>query len=421
MYFIEMFQILGKGRYWTCIGRISYKNLQVNSLAFSLDTSLLSVGFGNTLCVYLSHNLRLKSILSVPAGMDGSANKLSISLPKSIDKSDLEKKQSQFIDRRKKMQILIKTLLEDNKTKPFLDQIHVRKVQRKKSRKAKTSNLSIDEKELIFNQVLASNELSLFQKINIFDKFNLRARTPVTQKTAFEEYCHSHDSKTLSNSLFRRIMNLPPKQRFRYCHSFENLRTRHPTSRNVNESFNRIFNFIRDSDSETLTNGFSSNTRPRKRTVSSSKDQISDKKSQTIFKPVKQSTQINHVVFCTGDFMHLVIVCTETRLLIWNLLTLRLQSSYKISVDKISVDLYSSLVAVFTKEHDFYVFLPNTPLPLYQRKIVPKIHGMAWIPRRYSKSRSLTVDWQASTELYFLSENQVNISVQQQQKTEKSI
>lgn len=380
-------------------------------MSFSLDTSLLSIGFGNTLCVYLSHNLRLKCILSAPAGMDGSANKLSISLPKSMDKSDLEAKQSQFIDCRKKMQVLIKTLLEENNTKPLLNQIRVRKVGKKKSKNTKILNLSIDEKELIFSQVLASNELSLFQKINIFDKFNLRARTPINQKTAFEEYCNSYDIKTLSNSLFKRIMNLSPKHRFQYCHRFESFRTRHPASKNVTASFKKNFNFIRGPENAALTNGFSSNTRPRKRTISSSKDQSADKKSLNIFKPNKQTTQINHVVFCTGDFMHLVIVCTESRLLIWNLLTLRLQSSYKISVDKISVDLYSSLVAVFTREHDFYVFLPNTPLPLYQRKCLPQIYGMAWIPRRYSKSRSLTVDWQATTELYFLSENQVNITI----------
>lgn len=43
------------------------------------------------------------------------------------------------------------------------------------------------------------------------------------------------------------------------------------------------------------------------------------------------------------------------------------------------------------------------PYTLYQRKNMPAIHGAAWIPRRYPKTQTLNLDWQATSQLYFLS------------------
>lgn len=55
-----------------------------------------------------------------------------------------------------------------------------------------------------------------------------------------------------------------------------------------------------------------------------------------------------------------------------------------------------------------YIFQPNVPLSIYQRRNLPRLYGAAWLPRRHPKNRSVVVDWQALSTLYFLTEEQVN-------------
>lgn len=38
---------------------------------------------------------------------------------------------------------------------------------------------------------------------------------------------------------------------------------------------------------------------------------------------------------------------------------------------------------------------------------MPSIEGLLWLPRRYPKQQSLVVDWQAISQLIFLSKEQV--------------
>lgn len=369
---------------------------------------MLSVGFGNTLCVYASETLRLKCALSAPPAFDGSTGRLTISLPNkrdttaiSKDKNDLKEQRVQFFERRKKMSGLIKKLLENSDAAIFQN-ISEKPAKVTRKRCKKPIELSVDDQELLFNQIMASTAINLFQKIILFERFNLHVRAPQKKQQSLTEYCHENRIEAISANLLRRMFNLPPKHKFAYSHKYAQLQQQHPNSNGLINSFNRLFNF-----GQKLTNGTAKSKRGRKRTISSSQDATKCSSDPVQPSLLKSTTQVNHVVFCTGEYAHLVVVCTDSRLLIWNLLTLRLQSSYKLAVDKIAVDMYTSLVAVITDKRHLYVFLPGTPIPLYQRRIETRIHGLTWIPRRFPKARSLTIDWQASTELYLLSEKQV--------------
>lgn len=393
---------------WTCIARTNYKNLPIKSLGFSFDTSLLGVGFGNTLCIYNPETLQLRCALSAPSGLDGSVSKMTITLPSNADKSDLDVRRKEFIGKCKKMRAAIQAVLENEETVSVTKKIKASEIRTADSYRNFDGKLSKDQKKMIFNQVLASNSLNLFQKIHIFDKFNLHGRVPTKSQKSYTEYCEQIDQTLENSNILGRMLNLSTKHKFKFAYKYHQSNLQKQRNRYTLNALKRVINCTKPIKSEVKTNGLSD-------------DEILQDPSATndnlCQKPI---VQITHVAFCTGEFAHLVIVCTEKRLLIWNLLTLRLQSAFKIDVDKMTVDLYTSLVAIVSKNHDLYVFLPNTPITLYQHKQLPKIDGLAWIPRQYPKSHSLTIDWQAHTELYFLSSDKQVLSIYNKKIRERS-
>lgn len=392
-----MYPPLDEQKVWYCIARTTYRNLPIHSLGFSADTSLLGVGFGNTLCLYTSETLKLKGALNAPAGLDGTISKISISMPK--DKKEDNEKRKRFMEKRKKLQAAIKSMLSGADTKTIINNLgnlNPTKCKATKAKKIDQKSMVTGEKSAVFNTILSSNNLSLFQKISMFDALNLHGRVPAKWKSAFEEYCERIDKDHHNLNIPARISNLSAKHRFKYALKYEH-HTKHGITvyPDTLRKLRRRINFSPTNEMQSQSNGHSD------------METDADEALKTRRSTQKSMAQLKHLVFCTGEFAHLVIACTDSRLLIWNLLTLRLQSSFKIHVDKIAIDPYTSLVAVTTRYNDLFVFLPNTPIPLYQQKSLPNVAGLAWIPRQYPRTHSLTIDWQAATELYFLSENQV--------------
>lgn len=274
-------------------------------------------------------------------------------------------------------------------------------------------HLTAQEQKLLFNRIMSLNVLNLFQKITLFDKFNLHATSPLVKQARFRRYIESHRVQMHEELLFNRSKSMTHRAKYKSSLKLHQYKLRRRKTIDLNHAVQRLIRFTSDARRPTTTktataaahtNGRADSEKlPKAEPTPEADDEVTIAPTT----PIKFTTQIKHVAFCSGEFSHLVIACTENRILIWNLLTLRLKSSLKLSVDRIVVDLYTSLVSAFTTANELFVFLPNTPLPLYQRANLPKILGAAWIPRRHPKPHSLTVDWQAITELYLLSENQV--------------
>lgn len=160
----------------------TYKHLSIRSLAFSADSSLLSVGFGNTLCVFTPDSLQLKCALSPAAGLDGSTNKITINLPDQNDddttptkKSPKKGNRAQLLERRRKSLQTIKEIT--NK----LENMRVKSLNNR-------APLSNEEQELIYKKIMAHNELNFYQKIEIFNMLALHSKAPANIKEKFTKY-----------------------------------------------------------------------------------------------------------------------------------------------------------------------------------------------------------------------------------------
>lgn len=339
-----------KGKVWYCIAKTNYKNLPINSISFSQDGSLLASGIGNTLCVWTSENLKLKCALSAPAGLDGSANKVLISVSDPNEKK-LSTKQKSVLDKRKKMLEQIKQLVEKGDQSLFKNVTSEKKrfIKSEKCAKLAPNDLKVKEQELIFKRIMNLQELNLYQKFELFSNLGICCRAPGELKFDLLKFLTNkkNDQTNLSSKIDKAVAQLSSTYKFTAKGKLHEYQTRRKLwnrqNNHKNASINQILSFGDNpkKNSQEKLNGNSDVKHVNG--VCAGKDSVTE-----IITPIKTIAQINHVLFCTGEFAHLAIICTENRLLIWNLLTLRLQTTLKLSVNKITIDPYTSLVAAFT-------------------------------------------------------------------------
>lgn len=392
------------------------------------------VGFGNALCIYIPETLCIKTVLTAPSGLDGQINKLIISKPKSLpsDKEMTKEEQNKRIkltENRKRNLEMIRSFLEDDDDKLLLKEIREKAKNQPqdidedvRTRMVPVSELGIEEKEKLFKPIIRMNELDFHQKLELFQKIGIPINVPADLEDKFRTYLiRTMNVEQQERYLENRFKDLSPNTIFTGQMRLENyLARRNPA---VNEGLHlKNVKFV-DDDITMSHNGTDDHV-----------DSMEiDDTSKWEADPIRKVAKVKHVLFATGDSSHFVIVCTENRLLIWNLLTLRLHGAFKLRVKLIVVDPCTSLVAAFTadrecKKNDFvisfrsiiffsfiyflfifsvYVFEPSKPYILYQRKDMPKIVGAVWLRRRHPKQQSLDVDWQSFSQLFFLTEMQV--------------
>lgn len=301
--------------------------------------------------------------MSAPAGLDGSANKILISVSDVAEKKltkIAETKQKTVLDKRKKMLEQIKALLEKDDKSLFKNVTSEKKrfVKSENCAKILPNDLKVKEQEMIFKEIMKLQELNLYQKFEVFSNLGICCRAPGELKFDLLEFLTNKKiiQTDLSNKIDRMVENLSSTYKFTAKRKLHEYQTRRKlwNRRNChkNASINKILSFG-DSPKKNSLNG-NSDVKPTNG-VCVAKEVMTEMTT-----PIKSIAQINHVLFCTGEYAHLAIICTENRLLIWNLLTLRLQTTLKLSVNKITIDPYTSLVAAFTINNERkFTFLNN--------------------------------------------------------------
>lgn len=372
---------------WLCVEQLSYKNLFVRKLNFSSDASTLAAGFGNILCVWSTNDFKLRTALSAPVTMDGSVNRVIIKLPNK--KSKAQKTIEKVVEERKKIVNLMRQVIEDN-NKDLVKNITEEKsryFKQKKLNSEKLNELSRGEKNSIFRKVLALNDLNFNQKIQILHKLHVFYKISNNIEGDIVEFLRKGIADEMQ--AFKRttwnMLSMRHDDRFK-------TQWRYRTWNSLNSKRNRRFVSVRK-----LLN---------RKVFTENVEKFKKHQANEDFLPIKNLTHITNVLFCSEELSHLVVVTTPKRLMLWNLLTLKLHGSFKINTKFVCLDPVTNLLAVFTKFNELFIFNLWPYLMLHRQKNIPDIYGAIWIPREFPKQKSLNVNWQAKSQLFFLNHNQ---------------
>ncbi|KAH8374219.1 hypothetical protein KR200_004982 [Drosophila serrata] len=392
--------IYKRGKMWNCVAQTSYRNLCIGSLCFSQDGSILAVGYGNILALYNSRDPRVpQHTLSCPPGLDGVIAKAQLRLAQ----TPLNGAKKDIVQQRQQLWGLLHSLIKSD-DKAVIEEAKALIVGQPFT--GKLLNQPEDaKKESVFKYIMKMPELDLHQKLQLLRRFGIDCTVPLAHKNRLMELLQQKTvlpeaSRMKLLKLDARLHRLHMRHRYKAKYRIDLLAKRRRNYENfVPQDVAALFSILKLDES----------SKPKKKekpqTGESNKTKTA-KRIPAMAAPVQGLALISHVQFGAGDQAHLVAVCTESRVLIWNLLTLRLQAGLKLSVRQLAFDPTTNLMAVITKNDELHVFQPNVPLPLYQRSNLPKTYGLAWLPRKQPKLSSINVDWQAQSSLLMLTHSQ---------------
>lgn len=388
---------------WMCVNVLTYKDLPVYSMNFSRDGTILAAGFENKLCLWEPDSGKLRQVLSAPPGVDGNIGALNIFLP-------AKNKSKAQVEEIKGYQKLVQDFL-DGLNEDIINDVTEKFRQRfVEAKKLKIGRIDSPEtKELIFRKVSQfANYLSFYQKTRVLDQldipFSVAGEDNVLIRYSIYKQKKLHAFRKLINF---KVKALPRKTRFK---TYVKLKTfLQSTGGGIERKPRWWKTYVNSRQVKTnQTDQKSDDTEESKQSNDSSDDEgdakmngVSNKNVAPVMAPMKMPTVIKFIEFGSNDYNHLVLVCTDHRIIIWNILTLRIEASVADEVNYLSIDPLTNLVAIVTKGNMLKVFQIYDLVPLYKRPM-PLIFGMVWVPRRQAKGRTFLVDWQSTSQLIFL-------------------
>nr|XP_014093620.2 WD repeat-containing protein 75 isoform X2 [Bactrocera oleae] len=411
----ESDNIYNKGKVWYCVAQTSYRNLPVESISFSQDGSVLAAGYGNTLCIYRAENLKLKAALTPPPGYDGVAPYIQVSLRHKDVDSPLK---DEFTPEKQKWWLQLFNDFVEKHDETLVKELEkfAEKCEKIEFNPKEVSAKEIDEetRKQLYNKIMDMHELNFFHKVLLFQRLGIRVNIRPEGRERLLAYLYDTILPEGERKCYRDVENevnrMSTRERYKAksrLHEYQKRLNKYDVEvQRKLLPLMEVLNFGDNSKGASLTNGnntrYDNSAATREKTEQSENTELVEE--ITDLEPI--TAQISKVQFAAGEWAHLVIVCTERRVLIFNLLTLRLHAACKLSVEHLAFDPISNLCAAFTKYNELYIFQPNVPLSIYQRRNLPRLYGAAWLPRRHPKNRSVVVDWQALSTLYFLTEEQ---------------
>ncbi|EDW64200.1 WD repeat-containing protein 75 [Drosophila virilis] len=388
--------IYKRGSMWSCAAQASYKRQPLGSICFSQDGSLLAAGYGSTMVLYDARTLRLLHALSTSAGYDGVVAKAQLRLAQ----MPVNGTRTEVTQQRQKLWSLLQTLLDSD------DQTLVQQARQLMASAPSSQGKSSDElkpqeiaKESVYKHIMQMSELGLHQKLQLLRRFGIECTVHEACQKRLKAYLQNCLVDPIAvqlrlRTLETRLHRLHPRQRFKAKQRLTRLSGRRKNYEQlVRQELLPLFSVLHLDET---TKAAAPTSAKRKRWSTQPVKKLAK------VAPLQSVAQISHVQFGAGAQAHLVAVCTETRVLIWNLMTLRLQAGLKLSVQQLAFDPLTNLIAAITRNDELHVFQPNVPLPVYQRSNLPKMHGLVWLPRRQPKQSSINVDWQAQSTLHML-------------------
>lgn len=332
--------IYKKGKTWYCIAQTSYKNLPIESISFSQDGSLLAAGYGNTLCIYKSDNLKLKAALTGSNGLDGCVTKAQIRVPT----KNINGAKSELVEKRKKIMQLFTNMLETNEetlVKELQKILNNTKFSEKNNQKPLTE-FDDKQKTSLYRKIIQMHELNLQQKVLLYQKLGIACKTYPQMETKMAEYFNNLCNKKMkSYNLKLQTHRFNLKQRFKAKYRLEKFNKQQKLyDEQITNNLVPIMSLLNINITKAA----------KKAPIPITKKIVEN--NNRVIPPKPTMAEISHVQFAAGEYAHLVVVCTEKRILIWNLLTLRLQSVLKLSVKHLTFDAQTNLVAVVTHNNE---------------------------------------------------------------------